>query len=1255
MDTTKIRAFAVEAREKLLVGVDERLDAMGFAADGSVSEENRPVKVEGGVRFRGRVLDDPKFFEKWSKLETDIKAHKRSEVRNAVAYTWFNRFCAIRIMAKRGFIPVALEYVGNRESRTPALVASMRAGEPLPPLTGEERNALEAIRLDDTKTTDQFAILVSALCRNTPVIFKCFGAAVDYTSMLLPRDVLAPGGLIDVLNDPETISDDDYCADELIGWLYQYYISARKQEVFDSFKDGKKAEAEDIPAATQIFTPNWIVKYMVQNSLGRLAIENGLGGDFTKDWKYLIREEDGTHPPCLKVESPEELTMADVACGSGHILLEGFRHLLEIYAEAGYSRRKTVECILRKNLFGIDLDSRARQLSQFALMLAAMSVDPSFADARIMPCVLDMDGTLAEGDYHRAEIAEVLSVQDDVVINELQEAFGLMTQAHNLGSIMKFKISERTHGILSIRVAELEAEDQDERVAKYLPSFRLILGLTEKYAAMVTNPPYMGGKNMNLKLASYVKREYPNSKADLFAVFIELLISACAANGRIGMITMQSWMFLSSFEELRAKLLDENTILSMAHLGAHAFDAIGGEVTQATTFVLTNVFVPDYRGLYLRLVNGLSEAEKDCLFLKETGLTTYKPKTSFRVPSRDFKKIPGSPVAYWVSENTASCFERFGKLSDYTESSVGLQTGDNDKFIRMWWEIVFNNIKFDAHSSQDSYQEKRYFPYNKGGTYRKWHGNNECVVVWRNDGEEIIKNAEITGHHWQQYADHLKFRPMITWSRISSCNAAFRYKPHGFMSDMAGFSIYPRNALDLMMILGFGNSKPCSEFLTFMSPTLNFMLGQVISLPLCYCDVIRCRVNAVVAGILNISREDYKRSETSWDFSVNSLTSIYASIRSACQHSQSNPANLVNPVVNCGADGVRALPSRNVSGASDKSAFPLVALYAVVREKWAADCVEMRRLETENNRIFIEAYGLQDELTPDVPWNEITLICNPFYRYGVKELPSEVEGGENGAAGVRALPRVPELEERLRCDTIKELISYAVGCLMGRYSLEKEGLIIASQGETLEDYWKKVGRGSDGEGAVATQGFAPDEDGIIPLIAGANAFSDNGPQRVVDFIRAAFGAEHLNENLNFVEECLGGTIEGYMVKEFWKDHKKMYQNRPIYWLFSSKKGAFQCLVYLHRMDAYTASKVRNDYLLHHIEFLRNRIASETARSAELTAKERTVLKKMQQALDECLEYDSRLHVVADKMQQIDLDDGVLVNYAKFGDVLAKLK
>lgn len=1217
MDTTSIRNFAVAARERLIAGVDERLNMLGFDADGNVPEENRPVRIEGGAKFRGEVLSDTSFFEKWTQLASDVRHRGRKEVRDAVAYTWFNRFCAIRIMAKRGFISPVLEYVGNKDARTPAIVASMRAGGQQK-LFPDERGRLDRIRFDDTKTTEQFAILVMAFCRNNDVIRKCFGRPVDYTDLLFPYDILSPGGFVDALNDPETITDEDYQKDELIGWLYQYYISARKQEVFDSFKDGKKAEAEDIPAATEIFTSNWIVKYMVENSLGRLAIENGLGGDFTAGWKYLVREDENLDDSYLRIDSPEDISFADVACGSGHILLEGFRHLLEIYDEAGYSRRQAVECIFRKNLLGIDLDARARQLSQFALLLAAMSIDRSFGDAKVMPRVLDMEDTLEEGAYSRAEIAELLSVQDDSVLNELCEAFALLTQAHNLGSLMVFQISERTRGILAVKVGELEKVAADalfDLSSKYLPSFRLILALTTRYFALAMNPPYMGSGNMNVPLKEYLEEHYRDGKNDLMTAFMLFAVGHVQDGGRWAMINLPSWMFISSFENLRRNLVESEQIVALVHNGRGIFGSDFGSVT----FVFEKA-KPNRKGFYRRLFKEhvqVRSVEKIHQLYLDPNYGWYESD------QRSFSKIPGYPIAYWVGDKMIKAFENV-KIDEVAHTVNGFTTGKNELFLRQWFEISYQKAGFRISSLEEAKGSGlKWFPYNKGGVYRKWYGNNDFLINWYDDGRDI----KAFGHLVPRSLKFM-FKSAVSWSKISTGKPAFRLKEEGTMFDVAGLSLISKGAIENKFFLALLNSIVAQYCLEILSPTLNFETGHIASIPVVIED--QHKIESIVSELVSLSRTDWDEYETSWDFKVSPLVA-------SCQ--------------GC----------------------TLEEAYNELAKSWREKTLRMKELEEANNRLFIEAYGLQDELSPDVPLHQVSLKCNPNYRYGVvavKDETLEIKGGESEMSGetlsstalqgqvVGETLVIDKHDKRLCEDTIKELISYAIGCLMGRYSLENEGLILASQGETIADYWKKVG-GEDASdtarSASAPHRLVPDDDGIIPVVAGETAFTDNAPHRVVDFIKAAFGEEHLTENLNFIEATLGMTLEAYLAKGFWDDHKRMYKNRPIYWLFRSKKGAFLALVYMHRMDAYTATKVRNGYLLPHIEFLRGRIAAESARGAELTAKERTKLKKMQQAMEECLEYDGRLHVVADRMQGIDLDDGVAVNYAKFGDVLAKLK
>ena len=582
-------------------------------------------------------------------------------------------------------------------------------------------------------------------------------------------------------------------------------------------------------------------------------------------------------------------------------------------------------------------------------------------------------------------------------------------------------------------------------------------------------------------------------------------------------------------------------------------------------------------------------------------------KLSFKASADNFAKIPGSPIAYWAGEKMIKAFESSENIGSIACPRKGLVTTDNGRFLRLWYEVNRNNYVLYCDSAEEAEASgKKWFPINKGGSFRKWFGNNEWVVNWQNNGKEM-KDAIVLLYNGGSYTKEIRsedkyFLPAITWSALASGSFCVRYSPVGALFGSGGYCAFPSDDL-FYCVLGLLNSTVADTVLSLLSPTLNLEVGHLRAIPIRFDGIDIAKCNQVLEELISLSRSDWDEYETSWDFKVNPL--------------------------------VREGWQKNVGGMSLEVAWAVVFTR---RMEWAA---RMKELEEENNRLFIEAYGLGDELKPDVAWKDVSITGNPLYRYKVEAVE---DAAGTGCPPYKRVP--PELETRARADAVRELISYGIGCLMGRYSLEQEGLILASQGETYQDYFARV-HGADK--------LRPDDDGIIPVVAGETAFTDNAPHRVVDFIKAAFGAEHLTENLNFIEATLGKTLETYLAKEFWDDHKRAYNNRPIYWLFRSKKGAFQALVYMHRMDAYTATKVRNGYLLPHIEFLRGRIAAESARGAELTAKERTKLKKMQQAIEECLEYDGRLHVVADRMQGIDLDDGVAVNYAKFGDVLAKLK
>ena len=575
MNLSGIEKFAVSTRRNLTVAVDAALSKLGFTADGKTPE--KPIALPGGCVYQGDTISDETFVARWESLNSLISREGRKIAVERAAYTWFNRLVAIRILAKRHLIVPQLEWAAN-EANVPEIVYRMRTGGGTPNLTPAEDAALAVVRNDPTKTREQFAILVGAFCRETPILHAAFGEIDDWTMLLVPNNLLSSGGLVDALNDQTLLSDDDYAKDELIGWLYQYYIAERKAEVYDGFKKNKKAGTGEIPAATQIFTPNWIAKYLVENTV--------------KD---------------------EETTFIDPCCGSGHMLLEGFKSLLEKYEEFGYSKRDAIKNIFEKNLTGVDLDPRARQLSTFALLIAASREDDSFADAKILPRVYDTSTPPA--DISTDAVAKALDTSKKDVVYEVCQALALLKDVgDNFGSLIKFDLSSVARTLLETRLDFVED-------AGLKRSFGLILALTRNYSAIVTNPPYLGSSNLNIELKSYLEDNFKDGKSDLFAAFIIRLLDMCEKDGRVGMITMQSWMFLSSFETLRRKILEERTILSMLHLGAHAFDSIGGEVTQTTAFILDSEYLPDYEGVYYRLVDGQNEAEKEAMFLKAQGVS----------------------------------------------------------------------------------------------------------------------------------------------------------------------------------------------------------------------------------------------------------------------------------------------------------------------------------------------------------------------------------------------------------------------------------------------------------------------------------------------------------------------------------------------------------------------------------------------------------------------------------------------------------
>lgn len=1190
METGKIKQFAIESRKILKEGVMQRIKALGFDEQGRTPDV--PEKVQGGTRYQGRMIENERFYDSWIALNEHIQKVGVKAVYEEAAYTWFNRLIAIRIMQKNHFIEPVLSY-DNPEIRVPHIVSEARRGSIMCSLTDDEQNRLRTLLMDDTKTQEQFALLIIAYCRENAVISRCFGGIAPYLELLLPDDILSQNRFIDLLNNTnEYITEDQFRSAELIGWLYQFYISEKKDEVFASFKNGRKAEAEDIPAATQIFTPNWIVKYMVQNTVGRIYLDNNPYCPLKKDWKYLVEPTEKTPKEAiLNIDNLEDLTLADLACGSGHILVEGFDLLYSLYIDEGYSRYDAVKKIFTKNLTGIDLDTRAKQLATFALLLKAAQIDPKFLDGEIMPRVYDMPNvnryTWRDLNGHMT-CALNIEVRDENISKELDEAFDLMSQAQNLGSIMKFDISEATREFIIKCIEEQNKQHKfEESFRDLFHGFNIILALTEKYAALAMNPPYMGGNNMNTALSAYVKEEYKIGKEDLFSTFMLVCEARLAEKGKYGMINMQSWMFLGSFEKLRVEFLKKLGIDSLLHLGPRLFDELNGEVVQSASFIATKSVHPN-TSLFYRLVSGRNCRDKENMFLNNQNLFN-------NVLQSDFSNIPGNPIAYWLSENAISVFVNNPQLQDICKPTQGFATTDNKRFLRLWHEVSLLRITFDKEFGID---RNKWYPCTKGGEFRKWYGNMTYIVDWENNGEAIKNNVIVKYPYLNGNPDFVVKNQQYyfksdgaSWSTIAG-KPAFRYFSKNWLFETKGSVCFPFNTNDLYNMFGYLNSSVAEYFLQVLSPTLDFHEGPMGLLP--YVRQTNDYIDKTVKETMFISKSDWDAHETSWDFET-------------------------SPLLRCNDVEIEEEGETAELGFASGT---LQVQYNNYIADWGQMFYQLHKNEEELNRQFIEIYGLQDELTPDVPLDEITIL----------------QQGEISIENNQIVWH-PDV-------IMKQFISYAIGCMMGRYRLDKKGLCIAHPNPSTEEiapYYYNEGT------------FEIDDDGIIPLMAKDSRFDDNCVNRFTDFVKLVFGEETLTDNMNFLEEALGKSVEQYLIKDFWKDHKKMYQNRPIYWLFSSKKGAFQVIAYMHRMNKYTVENIRNKYLLPHIDYLRQELASLDARVSALTAQERKLYQKLQKDLDECMEYHDRLHSVADQQIDFDLDDGVVVNYAKFGDVLAKLK
>jgi len=1198
MNLNTLKKFAQEMRRDFISQVASRLDYVL-----SIDDEY----------LRAHAAEKRTIIEKKNKLGDEALIEE-------AAYLWFNRLAAFRYMDARGFTSPRI--VSPRPGETqPELLSDIKAGR-IPPAIGPLRERFDGLLSGRIRSSqpdrEVYKEALLATCNawavSMPWLFK---KVDDWAGLLLPQDLLSPSSL--VMRMVEGLSEED-CAQgvEIIGWLYQFYISEKKDEVFSALKKNVKITKENIPAATQLFTPHWIVRFMVENSLGRLWLLNHPESRLKERMKYYVQSD--PEPDFLRVKDPAEIKCLDPCCGSGHILAYFFELLYAMYEEEGYAPQEIPSLIVQNNIYGIDIDERAAELAAFTVAMVAREKDRRFFERGVVPHVIAMKDI--QVDLRRLNVR---------LSPDLQESVEMLKEGRNYGSLIPVpagaagEIEEVERALAEHRLDSLfDTAERDDMAA----AFRILEYLEPRYHVVVTNPPYMGMSNANPELKSFVGKRFPDSKADLFAVFMERCIIALLPKGYMGMINQQSWMFLSSFENFRKKIISNNTIVAMAHLGARAFETIGGEVVQTTMFVVSKKPAQGYKGSYIRLVDEKNaESQK-----KKTEESLANPNCGwfYQADQRDFEKIPGSPIAYWVSKNVLILFRKSQQLLNYAEPRQGMATTNNNQFLRTWPEVSNTNIGFNNKNLYDAKNsKKKWFPYNKGGEYRKWYGNNFIIVNYYNDGEElkkIVKEKYRNRTYAQGFSDEkwdklieiwvLKnqqfyFKSSVTWTFISSAYFAARFCNSGFIFDVGGSSIFPNND-EITVFTSFLCSNLCNYILKLLNPTLNFQVENIASLPILYSEFKNAKqiINNIAKSSISLSKSDWDLRETSWDFRRSPLLTDYTAPR------------------------IETVIDENLTDWSWPSAFASGTQIRLrdqadsFKKHWTELFRELHRNEEENNRIFIDLYGLQDELTPEVPYTEITILQDELVESARRE--NRIEFDESVLA--------------------RQFVSYGVGCLMGRYSVEQDGLILADAGATLDDFRTKVPNAR----------FLPDPDGILPL-TDEDDFSDDLPTAFKSWLRFISG-QHYEENLRWIEDRLGRDLRTYFIRDFYKEHVRRYKNRPIYWMVSSPSGAFRAILYLHRYTKDTVGKILNDYLRPYRTKLEQKLRSLAAvidaasSSQSEKAKARKRHDQLQKYIAEIDLWEKKaLYPLATKRVELDLDDGVKVNYRKLSPILEPVK
>ena len=1165
MDKNAIKKYAIWARRELIDRVTKRAAVFG------VSKED--VGDPNADSMNGHLLSDAEKRQRQALIRR-IEEKGYEQVMEEVAYTWFNRFAALRFMEVNGYLPTHIRVFTDDEGRFRPQILSEAIHLDLDGLNKPKVYQLK----DGNQEEELFKYLLIVQCNALNGILPgMFQKIEDYTELLLPDYLLREGSVIEQM--VTLIPEDDWKDQvQIIGWLYQYYNTEPKDKVFADLKKNIKISKEHIPAATQLFTPDWIVHYMVENSLGRLWLEGHPNNELKSKWKYYLDEAE--QEPDVQAQlaeirkqyaalKPEEILTIDPCAGSGHILCVLFDVLVRIYEDYGYTAREAAASIVQNNLWGLDIDDRAAQLAYFAVMMKARQYDRRFFTREVQPHVYAIQESNGIHRDHLHYLGRGMSdIERNNAVNQMNTLLDEFIDAKEYGSILQ--PGEYDWALLSRFVADTTPEQQvtfdESGVEATQAQLRLMIAqgqaLAQKYHAVVTNPPYMSSGNMGAKLLSKIKKEFDVGKNDTYSAFIIKCRDFAKENGFYAMITMQGWMFTQRFEELR-KLLLRDTLCSMLHVGYNSFPELNSKIAQGASFSFRKNCIKRYVSIYYDLTNRVSQsADKKQIFENK-----MKSNDCIEMINDKFTALPGCQFAYWITPALLNDFSDGIKLGDIAAPRQGLATGDNDTFLRFWHEVAYYKLGFSYKTTEEfQLSNKLYTPYNKGGEYCKWYGNRDLVIKFDTDNYDILQNQ---GNHLpsKQYY----FSECATWSALTTSGFSCRYCENGFVFDTKGSSLFCNNRDELLTYMGFLNSIVANEIFKMLSPTVDYNAGTVANVPI--LSRKNERVNYIVGDNIEKAKRAADAFETSWDF-------------------QRHP--LVTPAID-----------------------QHYMLLSDCWRDWERACAErfaqLKANEEELNRIFIDIYGLQDELTPDVDDKDVTV-------------------------------RKADLSRDIR-----SLISYAVGCMVGRYSLDKPGLAFAGGAWDASQYVT----------------YPADKDGILP-ITDDEYFADDIVTMFVNWLKTVYGADTLEENLRFISDALGGkgspreVIRNYFLNDFYKDHLKVYQKRPIYWLFDSgKKNGFKALVYMHRYQPDTIARVRTDYVHEMQSRYRTAIADVEQRLNDASTSERVKLTKRLNALqaqaDELRQYEEKIHHLADQMIAIDLDDGVKVNYAKFADVLATIK